>query len=87
MYDKPPEEIILKSRKMQAICEKADVPLAAAAIQFPLAHPKVAAVIPGAKSPDEPTENQRLLNISIPTEVWDQMKLQGLLDECIPTPK
>ena len=87
MYDKPSEEIILKSRKMQTICEDANVPLAAAAIQFPLAHPNVAAVIPGAKSPYEPTENHRLLNIPIPTEVWDQMKLQGLLDEAIPTPE
>ncbi|MAI42996.1 MAG: aldo/keto reductase [Candidatus Azotimanducaceae bacterium] len=87
MYDKPSEEIILKSRAMQTICKDANIPLAAAAIQFPLAHPQVAAVIPGAKSPEEPKENHRFLNTPIPSEVWEKMKFQGLLDESIPTPQ
>ena len=87
MYDKPPDEIIRKSRGMKSICDDVGVPLAAAAIQFPLAHPKVAAVIPGAKSPGEPKENYDYLNTEVPAEVWQRMKSEGLLDENAPTPE
>ena len=85
MYDKPSDEIVTKSRAMKAICDEAGIPLAAAAIQFPLAHPNVAAVIPGAKSPEEPKENHQHMNTVVPSEVWQKMKSEGLLDESAPT--
>jgi D-threo-aldose 1-dehydrogenase len=87
MYDKPSEQIIRKSRGIKSICDDAGVPLAAAAIQFPLAHPKVASVIPGAKSPVEPKENYNYMNTEIPVEVWQRMKSEGLLDAIAPTPE
>ena len=86
MYGEPPPEIVERSRRMQAICERHDVPLAAAALQFPLAHPSVAAVIPGAKSPEETTENHRLIHTEIPPAVWIELKSEGLLDPDAPTP-
>ena len=86
MYDKPSDDIVKTSRAMQAICEDAGVPLAAAAIQFPLAHPNVAGVIPGAKHPQEPVQNQVYLNTPVPVSVWQKMKDEGLLDEHAPTP-
>jgi D-threo-aldose 1-dehydrogenase len=64
---------------MQSICQRHGVPLAAAALQFPLAHPLVAAVIPGAKTPAEATENMRLLSNKIPPEMWQDFKQEGLL--------
>ena len=62
------------------------VPLAAAAIQFPLAHPSVAAVIPGAKTPTEVRQNQIHLTTAVPSAVWDDMRSEGLLDAEAPTP-
>lgn len=68
------------------ICVDHGVPLAAAALQFPLAHPAVATVIPGAKSPDEPVANRRNLDTEVPGDVWRRFKAEGLLDENAPTP-
>lgn len=77
---------LARSERMQAICVDHGVPLAAAALQFPLAHPAVAAVIPGAKSPDEPVANRRNLDTEVPGDVWRRFKAEGLLDENAPTP-
>ena len=87
MYADAPAEIVERSRKMQAICERHGVALAAAAIQFPLAHPAVAAVIPGAKTPEEATQNSYHLGTEVPQEVWEDFKREGLLDPDAPTPR
>lgn len=86
MYDKAPPDIISRSRAMKAICDDLSVPLAAAAIQFPLAHPSVAAVIPGAKSPAEPRANLDYVQAILPGALWTRFKAEGLLDESAPTP-
>ncbi len=49
-YGAPSAELNATVGRVQAICERHGVPLAAAALQFPLGHPNVAAVIPGARS-------------------------------------
>lgn len=86
MYAPAPPEVVAKSERLQAICTDYGVPLAAAALQFPLAHPTVATVIPGAKSPDEPLANRRNLDTEVPGDVWRRFKGEGLLDENAPTP-
>ncbi|PZC49476.1 MAG: D-threo-aldose 1-dehydrogenase [Chloroflexi bacterium] len=86
MYAPAPAEVVERSRQMQAICDAHDVPLAAAALQFPLAHPAVATVIPGAKTAQEASENAQRLTVSVPTAVWSELKEAGLLDPSAPTP-
>ncbi|MCY4015173.1 MAG: aldo/keto reductase [Gammaproteobacteria bacterium] len=86
MYASAPPEIVDKSTRMQAICAEYDVPLAAVALQFPLAHPVVATVIPGAKQPTEPVANRGNLDLPVPPEIWERFKREGLLDEGAPTP-
>ena len=86
MYASAPPEIVAKSTRMQAICTEYDVPLAAVALQFPLAHPVVATVIPGAKVPSEPVANRGNLDASVPPEIWGRFKRERLLDEAAPTP-
>ncbi len=86
MYGPAPREIVERSRGMQAICERHGVPLAAAALQFPLAHPMVAAVIPGAKTPGEAESNHRHLHTDVPEAVWQSFKAEGLLHPRAPTP-
>ena len=46
-YDTASPEILEKTRRIQAVCQRHDVPLPAAAMQFPLGNPLVAAIIPG----------------------------------------
>ena len=86
MYAPAPPEIVAASTRMQAICAEYDVPLAAVALQFPLAHPVVATMIPGAKSPAEPVANRGNLDVPVPPQIWAQLKREGLLDEAAPTP-
>jgi D-threo-aldose 1-dehydrogenase len=59
----------------------------AATLQFSLAHPQIAAVIPGAKTPDEVAENINLLRADIPLGLWDELTTSGLIVEGCPTPK
>src|SRR5436305_907814 len=48
-YNPAPPEIVAKVKAIAAICDAHSVPLPAAALQFPLAHPAVAAIIPGPR--------------------------------------
>jgi D-threo-aldose 1-dehydrogenase len=68
------------------VCEHYGVPLRAAALQFILAHPAIASVIPGARSVAEVEENVQLVAHPIPTALWAQLKQEGLIAEAAPTP-
>lgn len=48
-YAPAPESVLVKARELQRVCGKYDVPLRAAALQFPLAHPQVSCVVVGAR--------------------------------------
>jgi len=85
-YAPAPEELIERARELKAVCAEFDVPLRAAAIQFPLAHPAVACVVVGARTPDEIEENVRLLDVEIPGELWTALKERELMREDAPTP-
>ena len=54
--DATPEQLD-RARKIEAVCKRHGVPLAAAALQFPLHHPTVASVIPGGFRPEHITAN------------------------------
>ena len=86
MYGETPDQVREKSAALAAVCRDFEVPLAAVALQFPLAHPAVAAVIPGARSPAEARSAAEHLRIPIPPALWDVLKEQRLLDEAAPTP-
>jgi D-threo-aldose 1-dehydrogenase len=79
-------EMIDKARRIAAMCERHDVPLRAAALQFVLAHPAVASVIPGARSVAEVEDNVALVEHPIPGEFWTALKADGLIADAAPTP-
>ena len=85
-YESAPPEMLQKVRRMADVCARHDVPLAAAAMQFPLAHPIVASIIPGALAPEHVTTNAGLLKHPIPPDLWSELKGEGLLREDAPTP-
>ena len=82
-----PAEICDRVTRLKAVCAAHDVPLAAAALQFPLAHPAVACVIPGMADAAEVTANVALFAQEIPSALWDDLKTEGLLHDHAPTPK
>ena len=86
MYSEPSTEIAERSKKIQAICQHHDTPMAAVALQFPLAHPAVASVIPGAKSPAEPQQNKSFLDFPVPGDIWTELREQNLIDAEAPVP-
>ena len=79
-------EIMEKTRRMEAVCQRHHVPLPAAALQFPLAHPVVSAVIPGAHKPAHIHSNIKCFQHPIPDVLWAELKTEGLLREDAPTP-
>jgi D-threo-aldose 1-dehydrogenase len=85
-YADAPPEILEKVRKVEEVCERHQVPMKAAALQFPLAHPAVASVIPGARSVAELEENFRLISHPIPSGFWADLRSKGLLPEGAPVP-
>jgi D-threo-aldose 1-dehydrogenase len=76
--------ILEKVAKIQAVCKRHNISLQAAALQFPLHHPLVASVIPGARSITEVEHNIGLLSEPIPAEFWAELKAEKLLDERAP---
>lgn len=85
-YKPAPPEIMERVRRIEAVCRRHDVPLAAAAIQFPLGHARVASIVPGAIRPQEVEANQRLMTHPIPADLWSELKREGLLAEAAPVP-
>ena len=84
---KPAElELIERVRKMQMICQRHHVPMTAAALQFPLAHPAVNIIIPGANSPQQIHQNIEGLQLEIPDDLWLELKAEGLIRQEAPTP-
>jgi D-threo-aldose 1-dehydrogenase len=73
-------------RQIEAVCGRHRVRLASAALQFPLGHPNVATIIPGARSPEEVEANRRIFEIDIPAAFWAELKAEGLLRPEAPTP-
>ena len=71
---------------LAAVCARHGVPLAAAALQFPLAHSAVATVIPGARSAAEVEANLALLAVAIPAQLWADLRNAGLLHPDAPVP-
>jgi D-threo-aldose 1-dehydrogenase len=65
--------------RIAAVCRRHDVPLAAAALQFPLGHPAVVSVIPGPITPEEVRQNLAGLSREIPGTLWTDLKKEGLI--------
>jgi D-threo-aldose 1-dehydrogenase len=85
-YHAAPPEIVARVTAIRAVCDRHKVPLAAAALQFPLAHPAVAAIIPGPRDPDEFRSNLKLLENPIPPALWQELRAEGLLHPAAPVP-
>jgi D-threo-aldose 1-dehydrogenase len=79
-------QFVERAQQIEAVCRRFDVSLATAALQFPLAHPAVVAVLTGARSPEEIRENASLVARPIPSELWSALALEGLLDRAAPVP-
>ena len=75
-YQPAGEEVLARIRRMEEICAAADVPLAAAALQFSMRDERVASTIVGVSRPERIEETARLATWPVPDEIWPE--LEGL---------
>ena len=85
-YRPAPPEIVDRVKRIRAICDSYQVPLVAAALQFPLAHPAIAAILPGPRNVDELEANAKLLRYPIPPALWADLRNAELIHPDAPTP-
>jgi D-threo-aldose 1-dehydrogenase len=85
-YDPASPEILDRARRLAETCGRWSVPLRAAAIQFPLAHPAVAGLIAGVRRIEHLDEYPAFMRWRIPPGLWDELRAEGLIDPGAPTP-
>lgn len=71
---------------IEKVCAEFGVSLAAAALQFVLAHPSVKTVIPGTRTVDQLKRNINTLHEPIPADLWRSLKQRRLIRADAPTP-
>jgi len=88
LYDYVPAQEAITGRvsQIEAICARHGVPMAAAALQFALAHPAVASALIGTSRAGRIAQNVALLATTIPTDLWRELREAGLIDAEAPTP-
>jgi D-threo-aldose 1-dehydrogenase len=79
--------VLAKARAIREVCDKYEVPLAAAAVQFPLAHPSVCTVLVGPRTISELETDLSLFEVEIPPQLWADLRNEELLGADIPTPE
>ncbi len=80
------ESELSRVRRIEEVCARHGVPIAAAALQFVMGHPVVSAVIPGAASAAQVERNVATFRHPIPADLWAELKAEGLLREEAPVP-
>jgi len=85
-YGAAASEWIDRTARIEAVCERHGVPLRAAALQFPLAHPAVDVVLVGARSVAEWRDALAMVQHPIPAAFWLDLRRAGLLPDDAPTP-
>ena len=85
-YEPAPANVVEKVRRIEVVCDRHAVPLAAAALQFPLAHKLVASVIPGLDSPQRVNQTIALYRHKIPAALWQDLVQEKLVRADAPLP-
>ncbi|MBI0331419.1 aldo/keto reductase [Burkholderia plantarii] len=86
-YADAPAAVVAKVARLAAVCERFAVPLPAAALQFPFAHPAVVSCVIGARSAAQLQQNIAWLERDIPDALWDALRREALIDDAAPVPR
>lgn len=85
-YAAPPAWVTEKVAALRGVCARFGVELPAASLQFPLAHPAVVSVIPGAADAEEARLAAARMAARIPAACWQALLSEGLIDAHAPIP-
>ncbi|UNK71258.1 aldo/keto reductase [Microbacterium sp. H1-D42] len=78
-YGQLPDELWERLVRLAAVCADHDVPLPAAAIQFPLRAAAVRSVVVGGSRPAQLRQNAEYAALEIPAELWANLAAEGLI--------
>jgi D-threo-aldose 1-dehydrogenase len=73
-YKRADENQIEQVRRIQAVCQRHGVPLAAAALQFSLRDPRVDSTIIGMSRPERVAQTLALASYPIPEALWAELE-------------
>ena len=85
-YAPAPADVVARVAAIERACAEFAVPLQAAALQFPLGHPAIACVLPGARSRAEFDDNRAMAQLPIPPTFWSTLRDRSLVDPAAPLP-
>ena len=85
-YAAAPAELVERAQKIREVCARHRVPIKAAAVQFPLGHPAVECIVVGCRSAAQLDESLAMFELDIPSEMWTDLKAEGLLPNEAPAP-
>ena len=69
-YEPASPEVLARAQKIEKFFLDRGVSLAQAALQFPMQHPAISAILVGCRSADEVTTNVALYNKEIDSQIW-----------------
>jgi D-threo-aldose 1-dehydrogenase len=85
-YEEAPVDVIARVEAIGAICRNHAVPIQAAALQFPMAHPAVISCVAGAQNADQLRQNAAWFAQPLPASLWEDLARSGLVDSRAPHP-
>lgn len=85
-YEPASQTIIDQVAQLESVCAEFGVPLAAAALQFPAAHPQICSVLAGLASPEQVQQASSWMQAAIPVEFWERLRERELIHPAAPTP-
>ena len=74
------DEIIARAAKIGEFLKARNIPLLAAALQFPLRHPAVTSVLTGPRTAAELLENVDAFNLELPADIWAELEDANLIE-------
>ena len=85
-YDKIPNHIREKYIIVSEVCDRYNVPVPAAALQFSYANKLISSMILGMDRVEQIKQNISFFNHSIPNDLWNELIEKKIIDERCPTP-
>ena len=85
-YARAPADVLTRAKAIARVCNAHKVPLPAAALKFPLAHPVVASIIPGPRTTGELDQIMQWWAHPIPASLWSDLKNERLIEADAPVP-
>jgi len=85
-YEEAPGDVVARVHRIADVCERYGVSVPEAALAFVRAHPAVIATVVGARSGSQVDSNVARAQTRIPSELWAELRAQGLIDPDAPVP-